>query len=174
MRNPHNYTTTFAVQQSTEEVFDAINNPRRWWSQAIEGDTARVGAEWTYRYRNVHRATFRVTELVPGKKLVWHVEDNYFNFVKDSREWTGNDLVFEIERKGDRTEVRFTQIGLVPDYECYDVCSNAWSRYVTGSLHNLITTGEGQPNPIEKNRHPGARDARGQPNGVVHRRARRA
>lgn len=149
MRNSH-YTTTFAVQQSPEEVFDAINNPRRWWSQAIEGDTDRLGAEWTYRYQDVHRATFRITELVPGKKVVWHVVDNYFNFVKDSKEWTGNDLVFDIERKGDRTEVRFTQVGLVPAYECYDVCSNAWSSYVTGSLRNLITTGEGQPNPIDE------------------------
>jgi uncharacterized protein YndB with AHSA1/START domain len=138
------------VQQSPEEVFAAINNPRRWWSQAIEGDTDRVGAEWTYRYQSVHRATFRITELVPGKRVVWRVVDNYFNFVKDPEEWIGNDLIFEIERKGDRTEVRFTQVGLVPAYECYDVCSNAWSSYVTGSLKSLITTGEGQPNPIDE------------------------
>lgn len=145
-----NFTTTFAVPQSPEEVFAAINNPRRWWSQAIQGDTDRVGAEWTYRYQNVHRATFRVTELVPGKKVVWHVEDNHFNFVKDAKEWTGNDLVFEIERRGDQTHLRFTQVGLVPAYECYDVCSSAWTSYVTGSLRRLITTGEGQPNPIEE------------------------
>ena len=90
-----------------------------------------------------------LTELVPGKKVVWHVLDNHFNFVKDSKEWTGNDLIFEIARIEDQTEVRLTQVGLVPSYECYEVCSNAWSSYVTGSLRNLITTGEGQPNPIE-------------------------
>jgi uncharacterized protein YndB with AHSA1/START domain len=149
MRDP-NYTTSFSVPQSPEEVFAAINDPRRWWSQAIQGDTDRLGAVWNYRYQDLHRATFRVTELVPGKRVVWHVEDNTFNFVKDSKEWTGNDLVFEIERNGDRTDVRFTQVGLVPDYECYDVCSTAWSSYVTGSLRSLITTGEGQPNPIEE------------------------
>ena len=149
MKNSH-YTTTFTVAASPEAVFEAINDPRAWWSHAIEGDTDRIGAEWKYHYQNVHRATFRITELVPGKKVVWHVVDNYFNFVKDEKEWTGNELVFEIERKGDLTQVRFTQVGLVPAYECYDVCSNAWSSYVNGSLKALITTGEGQPNPIDE------------------------
>lgn len=48
-----------------------------------------------------------------------------------------------------RTEVRFTHEGLVPEVECYDVCWVAWGGYVTGSLHDLITTGKGQPNLIE-------------------------
>lgn len=148
MNNSH-FTTRFTVPQSPDAVFAAITNPRRWWSAVIEGDTDRLGGEWRYRYQDVHRATLRTTELVPGKKVVWHVVDNNFNFVKDTKEWTGNDLVFEIERIGDQTEVRFTQVGLVPSYECYEVCSNAWGSYVTGSLRNLITTGEGQPNPIE-------------------------
>lgn len=143
------FTTHFVVPASPDEVFAAITDPRRWWSAAIDGEAGRLGAEWHYHYRDVHRATFRTTALVPGKKIVWHVVDNHFNFVKDSKEWTGNDLIFEIERSGNGTEVRFTQVGLVPTYECYDVCSNAWSSYLTGSLRNLITTGEGQPNPIE-------------------------
>lgn len=144
------FTTMFTVPQSPDEVYAAINDPRRWWSQAIVGDTNRIDAQWTYSYQNVHRANFRVTHLVPGKRVVWHVEDNHFNFVKDPAEWAGNDLVFEIERDGDATRVRFTQIGLVPTYECYEVCATAWTSYVTGSLRNLITTGEGQPNPIEE------------------------
>jgi len=145
-----NFTTRFTVPQSPAAVFAAIIDPRRWWSAAIEGDAGRLDGEWRYRYQDVHRATFRTTELVPGKKVVWHVVDNTFNFVKDANEWTGNDLVFEIERIGDQTEVRFTQVGLVPAYECYEVCSQAWGSYVTGSLRNLITKGEGQPNPIEE------------------------
>ena len=33
--------------------------------------------------------------------------------------------------------------GLVPEYECYDVCSNAWGNYITGSSRKLITAGKG-------------------------------
>jgi hypothetical protein len=149
MNNP-NFTTTFAVDNTPEEAFDAINNVRGWWSQAVEGDTDRLGAEFQYHYQDVHRATFKITELVPGKKVVWHVLDNYFNFVKDKSEWIGTNVVFEIARKGGKTVVGFTHVGLVPAYECYDVCSNAWGSYITSSLRNLITTGKGQPNPIEE------------------------
>ena len=38
------------------------------------------------------------------------------------------------------TRVRFTHEGLVPEYECYDVCANAWGGYINGSLRSLITT----------------------------------
>jgi uncharacterized protein YndB with AHSA1/START domain len=145
MKN-QNFTRTFSVDQSPQEVFAAINNPRGWWSQAIQGDTDRLGAEWKYQYGDVHRATMRITELTPGQKVVWHVVDNYFNFVKDAKEWTGTDVVFEITRKGDKTHVRFTHAGLVPSYECYDVCSKAWGSYVAGSLRDLIAKGKGRPN----------------------------
>ena len=64
-------------------------------------------------------------------------------------EWTGTDVAFDISRKDDKTEIRFTRIGLVPDFECFDSCSSAWGFYVNSSLRNLITTGEGQPNETE-------------------------
>jgi hypothetical protein len=144
------YTATFLVDQAPGEVFNAINNVRGWWSQAIEGDTDRPGAEFKYHYQDVHRCEFKITEFVPDKKVVWHVVDNHFSFVKDKNEWIGTDVVFDIARKGDKTEVHFTHVGLVPAYECYNVCSNAWGSYITGSLRNLITTGKGQPNPIEE------------------------
>jgi hypothetical protein len=148
MRDRH-YATSFAVDQTPEEVFAAINNPRGWWSQAIEGSTDKLGAEFDYHYLDVHRCTFRITELVPGRKVVWHCLDNYFSFVDDKTEWKGADVVFEITKQGQQTEVHFTHVGLVPAYECYSVCSDAWGAYVRGSLRDLITTGKGQPNPIE-------------------------
>jgi hypothetical protein len=144
-----NYTKTFTVDQSPKEVFDAINNPRGWWSENIEGGTTNLGDEWTYRYKDAHRCTMKVTEMAPNKKVVWHVLDNYFNFTQDKTEWKGTDVVFEIAKKGGKTEVHFTHVGLVPAYECYNVCSDAWGSYISGSLRNLIATGKGKPNPKE-------------------------
>jgi hypothetical protein len=92
----------------------------------------------------------KLTEVIPGKKVVWLVLDNYFNFTKDKSEWKGTKITFEISKKGNKTEVRFTHLGLVPKYECYDICSNAWGTYINGSLKNLITTGKGEPSQKEK------------------------
>jgi hypothetical protein len=147
--NKKNYAATFSVDQSPEEVFDAINNVRGWWSGEIDGNTDKLGAEFTYRYEDVHRSTQKITELVPGKKVVWHVLDAKINFVKDKAEWNGTDVVFEITKKGGKTELRFTHIGLVPAIECYGKCSGAWGFYINDSLRNLITTGKGDPNQKE-------------------------
>src|SRR5437868_5860052 len=98
MSNP-NYTRTFTVDQTPTEVFNAINNVRGWWSEEIEGDTDKPGAEFKYHFSDVHSCTMKITELIPSKKVVWHVLDNYFKFTKDKTEWIGNDIVFEISKK---------------------------------------------------------------------------
>jgi len=142
-----NFTTTFTVDRSPQEVFAAITNVRGWWSGEIAGRTDALGAEFTYSYKNMHRTTQKITEWLPGKKVVWHVVESYLGFVDDKKEWTGTDIVFTIEKKkGGRTEVQFTHVGLVPAFECYADCSGAWDFYVGDSLRKLITTGHGEPN----------------------------
>ena len=139
-----NFSTTFSVDKTPQEVFDAINNVRGWWSGEILGSADKVGAEFTYRYGDVHLSKQKVTEHVPGKKVVWHVTDAELSFDKKD-EWVGTDIVFEIAKKGDKTEVHFTHVGLVPSFECYVDCSTAWSTLVRGNLRRLITTGKTQP-----------------------------
>ncbi len=140
------YVRTFTVEQTPEEAFAAITNVRGWWSEEIEGDTDTLGAEFSYHYKDVHRCRMKIVEFVPGKRVAWLVQDNYFSFTKDKTEWKGTKITFDITKKRDRTQIRFTHVGLVPAYECYDVCSDAWGTYISGSLKALITTGKGKPN----------------------------
>jgi hypothetical protein len=140
-----NFTTSFAVSQAPTEVFDAINNVRGWWGEDVEGSNDKVGDQFTYRVQDIHYSKLSVIELIPFEKVVWLVLDNLMNFVEDQTEWVGTTISFEIASKGDQTEVRFAHQGLVPQYECFDVCSNAWGSLMHSSLPSLITTGTGQP-----------------------------
>lgn len=143
------FTTTILVDRTPAEVFTAINNVRGWWSEEIEGNTDKLNDEFMYRYRDVHYCKMKLTEVVADKKVVWLVQDNHFSFTQDKSEWVGTQISFEISAEGGMTRLRFTHLGLVPEYECYNVCEEAWSNYIGNSLYGLITTGKGAPNPRE-------------------------
>jgi len=144
------FNSRFLVDRSPEEVFAAINDVRAWWSGEIEGDTDKLGATFRYRYENLHDSTQTVTELVPGRKVVWRVVDGHLAFVDDQSGWKGTDIVFEIVRKGRKTELCFTHVGLEPNCECYAACSEGWDAVINGNLRQRIVTGEAQPNPFDE------------------------
>lgn len=143
------FTTSFVVDETPQQVFNAVINVRGWWSEEIEGGTAKLNDEFDYHYKDVHKCKMRLIEVIPNKKIVWLVLDNYFKFTEDKHEWKGNKIVFDITEKDNKTQLLFTQLGLVPEYECFNICSDAWSNYIKNSLRSLITTGKGQPNAKE-------------------------
>lgn len=148
MKTP-DFSASFSVEQSPQAVFDAITNVRGWWSEDVEGRTDVLDAVFFHHYQDVHVCKLKIVEFVPEKKVVWQVMNNYFNFVKNEKEWKGTSIHFDISEEGNRTHLRFVHKGLSAQDECFDVCSNAWSGFINRSLHNLITTGKGQPNPRE-------------------------
>ncbi len=136
------FTTTLTVDPTPDEAF----------SEEIDGATDELGAEFTYTYQDLHRSTQQITELIPGKRVVWHVLDSYLDFVADKTEWNGTDVTLDISARDGRTEVRSTHVGLAPETECFEGCSSAWSFYINRSPRSLITTGVGEPNKTQAQR----------------------
>ena len=145
-----NYATTFVVDQTPEEAFAAITNVRGWWSGEIDGSTDQLGEEFTYRYQDVHYSKQRITELVPGQKVVWHVLDAYLDFTDDPDEWVGTDITFEVARKGDQTEVQLHPPGSGPRV-----------RMLRHVLERLGLLHQQQPAEPDHHRYRGAEPQRG-------------
>ena len=140
------FTSTILVDQSPDDVFKTVNNVRGWWSQNVVGGTEKLNDEFIFEVKGVHRSKQKVIESIPGKRVVWLITESDMSFLKDRQEWTSTRVVFDILKKGDKTQLVFTHEGLVPGIECYDICTPAWSQYVQHSLFQLITTGTGDPN----------------------------
>lgn len=141
------FTVSIQVDKSPEEAYSAINNVRGWWSEQIDGPTDKLNEAYLYHFKDVHIVKMKITELIPGKKVTWKVLENHFSFTKNPNEWKDTSIHFDIEQKGGKTEICFTHVGLTSADECFNVCNEAWTNYITNSLFNLITKGKGQPNP---------------------------
>ena len=140
------FTSTILVMNTPKEVFNAINNPKAWWSEEIEGNTDKENEVFNYHFEDIHACKVKVLELVPNQKVVWHILENDFNFTNDKTEWVDTKVVFDISSEGGKTKLVFTHLGLVPEYECYDACNQGWTHYIQNSLKSYISTGGGKPN----------------------------
>lgn len=138
-----NFTTTFLVEQTPEEAYNAILNVRAWWSglheESFEGSSEKLGDEFSFLAGGgVHYTKQKLVELVPNKKVTWIVTESNLSFVDTTDEWTGTKINYDISEEDGKTKIVFTHIGLVPEFECYDSCAPAWTQYVQEKLTDVL------------------------------------
>lgn len=140
----NNFSVVSLTDKTPGEVFNAVNDVTKWWTENVEGNSRALNDEFSVRFGDVHYSKQKLVEVVPDEKVVWLVTESKLNFLKNKSEWTGTKISFEISQRDTKTELRFTHAGLVPGIECFDACSNAWGGYER-SLMNLINSGKGEP-----------------------------
>jgi hypothetical protein len=134
------FTTTIEVKKTPHEVFNCIKNVSKWWGgEDLEGDIN----EFTIIHGEAHRSKQNLVELIPDKRIVWHITNGKLGWLKGNKdEWTNTRLIFELSRKGNKTVLRFTHEGLVPELECYSRCADeGWAIVIEDYLYNFIEKG---------------------------------
>ncbi|MES2795606.1 MAG: SRPBCC domain-containing protein [Bacteroidota bacterium] len=131
------YSTHISTDASLKGAFKSINNVSKWWTADFEGHSEELNDIFTVHFGETY-VTIQLVELIPDEKIGWLVIDCNKPWLKDKKEWNGTQMSWEIFEKGDKTQIRFTHLGLVPEMECYGVCENAWTDYLQISLANLI------------------------------------
>jgi len=138
-----NYTATIEVTKSSKKVFNAIKNVTKWWSKDFEGNSTKLNDEFIINHPNQHYSKQKLFEIISGKKIVWMVTESKLNWIKSNKEeWTKTKMIFEISADGDKTILQFTHEGLVPEKECYEMCSKGWDVVIKDRLFNYITNNE--------------------------------
>jgi len=133
----NDFQKSFVADASAEAAFKSIRSVKDWWTDHLEGESSDLGDEFSVRFSNVHYSKHKLIEVVPNKKIVWLTTEGELNFVKDRTEWVGTKVVFEISPQKSGVKVDFIHLGLNPEIECYEACSNAWPEYVE-RLRELI------------------------------------
>ena len=127
-----------------QEAAEKISRVSEWWGKNTSGSSQKQGDVFTYHAGDTW-VTFKVSEVIPYRKIVWQVTDCYLSWIDNKKEWKETSIVWDIANIGDSTQINFIHLGLVPAMECYNDCEKGWSDYIKQSLFKFITQNEGMP-----------------------------
>jgi hypothetical protein len=125
----NHFQQTLVLAASPAAVYAALTTPaglRGWWTEDCD-----VAVE-------------------PGREVRWLCVGAHIAAGQLARrdEWIGTRLVFRIAAEGaGRTRLEFEHLGLVPEFECYGMCSSGWRHYMA-SLARFVETGVGTPHRL--------------------------
>lgn len=139
-----NYHRTITVNASAGEALKKINEVNGWWAKNFTGKAEKLNDKFSVHFGKTF-VDFKISEISPGKKVVWKVTDCNLDWINNKKEWNGTEVVFELSGKKDVTQIDFTHFGLVPGVECYNDCEAGWNGHITNSLAKFINEGKGSP-----------------------------
>jgi hypothetical protein len=130
-----NFVYTFKSEKSADAIYKLLLDVRQWWSglynEKINGNSGKLNEEFDYRAGDgIHYSKQKLIEAAPNSRIVWLVTASKLTFLKDTSEWTGTRIRFDLSKEGSATVVTFTHEGLMPEIECYKQCSSGWMGYL--------------------------------------------
>jgi len=143
-----NFHCELLIAARPSQVYRALTTPdglRGWWTQDCDIGT-RIGEALTFRFGLTFKV-MQIEDLQPNTSVRWRCIDAHLQLpgLKLTNEWIGTTIAFELEQTAPRqTRLKVEHIGLVPEFECYDFCTQGWQQFL-GSLEAYAVTGTGMP-----------------------------
>ncbi len=139
------YHSSIVTHVTPAEAFEKISRVSEWWAKDFEGQSERVCDVFTVRFGNGDMYKIRIAEMKPEKRIVWDVIESFQGWVKNTSEWAGTKIVWEIKQEKNGASIDMTHIGLVPEIECFTSCTRGWNFLTQESLLKYLTEGKGLP-----------------------------
>ncbi len=139
----NDFNSSFSAKISADEAIKKISKVPEWWGITFTGSAEKLNDKFVVKMGGDSFFDFTVTELLPGKRIVWLVTDCYMPWYSDKKEWANTRLIFDLEENNGETQVYFKHEGLTPDVECYKDCNPGWTHWIQTSLFSYLTAGKG-------------------------------
>ncbi|AYB35776.1 SRPBCC domain-containing protein [Chryseolinea soli] len=142
----HDFKARIAAKISPDEAIKKISDIPAWWDVSFSGSAENQNDTFIVKMGGDSFFDFTVTELIPGKRVVWLVTDCHMPWYSDKKEWANTKLIFDLAENNGITHLTFTHEGLTPEVECFKDCEPGWTHWIKTSLFSYFTTGKGNFN----------------------------
>jgi hypothetical protein len=139
----NDFNSSLSAKITADEAIKKISNVPGWWGITFSGVSEKQNDEFVVKMGGDSFFNFTVTELIPGKRVVWLITDCYMPWYADKKEWANTKLIFDVTENNGVTNLNFTHEGLTPEAECYKDCEPGWTHWIKTSLFSYFTTGKG-------------------------------
>ncbi len=113
------------IKSTPEKIYEAISTQQgiaSWWS-IYNNAKAEVGSTYHISFGGGYYKEIKVTELVPGKKVVWQILDAH-------PEWLNTTVLFHINMGINSAELRFNHAGWKEYTDMFAQCNHHWGVYL--------------------------------------------
>lgn len=127
------------IKALPEKVYTAITTTeglKGWWTSEAKAEEF-VGGIAKFSFGDQYHNKMKVTYLEPNKKIEWEC-------LEGDKQWVGTTIIFNIEKKGDDTILRFTHGNWKAETDFFASCNYHWGYYMS-SLAKYCETGRGTP-----------------------------
>lgn len=144
MKNLQDFSLSLTVKASAKETMKKISQVGSWWAKNFNGHAVKLNDKFSVHFGDTY-VDFRISEVIPDKKITWLVTDCNLHWIKDKSEWNNTEVVWSLTEKDGKTKIDFVHKGLTPESECYESCEPGWTHHLKDSLLKLIENGKGLP-----------------------------
>jgi hypothetical protein len=144
MKKQQDFNYSLTVKASAKETMKKISQVNLWWAKNCKGKAGKLNDEFSVNFGDTY-VNFRISELIPDKKIIWLVTDCNLQWINDKKEWKNTEVIWMLTEKSGKTHIDFVHKGITPDSECYESCEPGWTHHLKDSLLKLIDKGKGFP-----------------------------
>jgi hypothetical protein len=150
MKTNKDFNSTISAKISAVEAIKRISKVTEWWGVTFTGNSEKLDDKFSIKMGGDSYFDFTVSELVPGKRLVWLVRDCNMPWYSNKKEWATTKLIFDLSENNGETTLNFTHEGLKPGIDCYQDCESGWTHWINTSLLSYFNSGKGVFRPPTK------------------------
>jgi len=138
------FHSTMHIAAPPEAVLAALSSTEAvtwWWGPAT--GSAETGGTFVVSFMGGRQRIVMDVEPAFENRVVWAVQECPL-----TPDWIGTTIYFDVAEDDNGTMLSFRHQGLTPELECFDMCHEGWTHFLS-SLVSYAETGVGQPHTEE-------------------------